>query len=154
MGMTTRWRETRGQRVRERLERERASTHAYALDVHVILDGLSDLVGMGDRPTVDTARDLADILGMLTPEEYRYLLRRTLEFLQQQISHSASVAEQRLQEGLDRQANSGRHLANGDTLTELRREHEGDTDFIQLALALQALTWAVAPPRPEGGVIA
>jgi hypothetical protein len=145
MGMTAGWSDRSGQRVKELINNARAPYYGLLRDPSVLERALRELTGVGDRPNERTALALANILGMLTPDEYRDLIRMTLDFLQQATSHAAWRAEKQLEERLSGVGAEPTTL----TLAHIRQEEGVDDGFITLALILQALTWAAAPPRPR-----
>jgi hypothetical protein len=155
MGMSAEWFRTGPGRARRRIDEARARTGGFVEDIGVLYNALHASVGIGDRPGEYDARQLAEVLGCLTPDEYRYLLQQALENLQQASLQAVRQAEHRVQEG------TARHSAEVETvdqqrvtLAEIRRRDERYAGFISDALILQALTWAIALPHEYSGTIA
>jgi hypothetical protein len=100
MGMSAGWPDRSSQRVKERINAARAPYYALLRDPSVLEEAMRELTGIGDRPNERTALALANVLGVLTPDEYPELIRMTLDFLQQATSQAAGRAEQQLEEQL------------------------------------------------------
>jgi hypothetical protein len=155
MGMSAEWFRTGPGRARRRIDEARARTGGFVEDIGVLSDALGEFVGIGDRPDEHHARQLAEVLGCLTPDEYRHLVRQALERLQQASMQAARRAEHRLQQGIAEHSAEAQIVDQQKvTLAEIRGQDEWYAGFISVALILQALTWAIALPREYSRIIA
>jgi hypothetical protein len=139
-----------------RIDEARARAGGYVRELGVLYDALTEFIGLGDKPTLGHAWELADVLGSLKTEEYRDLLRQALQQMHDQSSYAVREAERELDEELTR-LRAGTDGVQLDTLTveDLHRGRTRDLHFTRSALVLQALIWAIEPSSAQqSGIVA
>ncbi len=134
---TREWFETRVDRARQRIM---AECKPGTLGLGTLFSALGEITD--DPPHEGDARLLAEALGCLSPDVYRFLVDEARRSVDQEVEHGVTAALRQIAES--------RSADSVQSLSALRAQPSIVTPFpSRPALVLQALIWAVLPPERQ-----